>query len=299
LLGGLFENVFAEFVAALAGYLVGLFWQQMRVRITYRKYWNFWGPVFAQKFHVVVSSFHPDNFNDPLGVVGGGDAYAMREISKHLSLAGIKENDAVYSAASLDRDSNLVLIGGIDTNSVTREALRLIRPCVRVFDPGMNIPMEVHDLAPYGVPGVGVQEYAAKLPEGDKDGLGVDYGIIVRARNPFFNGKSITIIAGAYGSGSWAGAKLAVSPEFLGRCRKLEAETDSNQGRRAGRFAQLLNWQGKIKDFAEIECIFKVVVSGKSGSPFEPEIVFIRRLKRAPGEVWNLYVLHPALIQNH
>jgi hypothetical protein len=46
----------------------------------------------------------------------------------------------------------------------------------------------------------------------------IDYGIIVRAVNPFNPAAEILVIAGAYGYGTWGGAELISNESFLDRC---------------------------------------------------------------------------------
>jgi hypothetical protein len=44
---------------------------------------------------------------------------------------------------------------------------------------------------------------------------GTDYGLLVKARNPFNPRTSILIIAGSSGYGTWAGTRLITEPSTL------------------------------------------------------------------------------------
>jgi hypothetical protein len=50
-----------------------------------------------------------------------------------------------------------------------------------------------------------------------REGEGVDRGLLVRAANPFNERKSVLVIAGSFGYGTWAGARLAIEDTFLKR----------------------------------------------------------------------------------
>lgn len=55
-----------------------------------------------------------------------------------------------------------------------------------------------------------------RTPRTDTEkGLVSDQGIIVRAPNPFNGERQILILAGSYGYGSTAAARLVTSPRFL------------------------------------------------------------------------------------
>lgn len=241
-MAGQLLNISIGLVTTLVGYVIGRVWQRLRDQVPRRRARLFWGPVLSGKVQIVVSRTSVDGFPDPAGLVGGGDALALREISTFLGSVGVKDVEVVYvDEPLLDRKNNLILLGGPDSNKLTEEALGFMLPPagVQLLDPGPGRPMEVRDLESGGEP------YVAQPDR--------DYGIIVRTSNPFNPDRGVVIIAGAYGYGSWGGAFLVKDAKFLNRCRGID--TNSNP----------------------LECIFRVGVY--NGRLDVPEIIILRRIR--------------------
>jgi hypothetical protein len=282
-------NVFVGLATALIGYVIGRIWQQVVDRLRYRRARNFLGPAVKGGVQVVASRFSLTDFNEPTGLVGGGDALALRELSGFFDAIGLKGIDTVFvDEGRLNARGNLILLGGLDTNRVTMAAMELFKPNVTVVDPGPGMSMEVHDLAPAGGPqanaekSLKVQSYKA-IPGK------VDYGIVIRAPNPFDTSKAMIIIAGAYGYGSWAGIDLIQQPTFLRRCEELDLlSLETGPGltwlRTQLRRARATIWRGADgTGWPGVECIFKVQVFDER--PTAPEIIVFRSLPRPPALV--------------
>jgi hypothetical protein len=279
---GLLTNIAIGLLTALIGYSLGRIWQRLADQIPLRRTRRPWGPLLAGELQIVVSRFWPAGWRGPTGVAGGGDTLALRELGSYFSKIGSRF-DAVYvDEAHLDRKMNLILLGGPDTNSVTRDALALIRPRVRIFDPGPGKVMEIHDLA--AVPALDqavkgkrptVQKYRSQP---DK----IDYGIIICARNPFDPTNSLIIIAGAYRYGTWGGASLATEDWFLKTCQELDPKDSGVTAKRvpryiglpSGRLSELLVRPLKQSQWTQFECIFSVSIYNKR--PHAPEIIALR-----------------------
>jgi hypothetical protein len=275
-------NISIGLLTTLLGYIVGRIWQKFSDQIPSRRTRKLWGALLADGLQLVVSRL--ESTFDPAGMVGGGDALALREISSHLASAGVKKLEIVYvDENSLDRDKNLILLGGPDTNAVTKEALEKIKPGVQIFNPRIS-PMEVRDLVPNANTGRSGtirrrRRYAAR-PD-------LDYGIIVRARNPFYPRKWLVIIAGAYGYGSWAGAILMSDDNFLKRCNELNKDLENSRAQRRTligaiyrRVEHSLRSFGSPHDLMPFECVFEVGVHG--GRPDQPHPIFIRGIRGIP-----------------
>lgn len=259
-------NVLVGLSTALLGYVAGRLWQASTNWLRYRKARHFWRPVVEGKVQVVVSRFQPTEFREPTGLVGGGDAFASRQLSDDFREIGLKGLEVVFvDESDLDRRANLILIGGPDANDVTRQALALTKPYLQIVDPGPGLPMEIHDTAPpEGVDHAGprieaVERYAAD-PFADSDPA-VDYGMIIRTRNPFNPRAALVVIAGTYGYGAWAGVSLARDNLFLKGCVALD-----EQYRRGGG-----------GDWAPLECLFRVGIFDRR--PHTPEIIRLRTLE--------------------
>ena len=277
-------GILGGLVTTLIGYLIGRTWQKAVDRIPFRRAKIFWQPLLNGDIQVVVSRFESASFNEPTGLVGGGDALALRELSSYFSRIGLRRHRVVYvDEATLDRKNNLVLLGGPDSNAVTRDALELIAPRLRLLDPGPGIPVEVHDLAPApdhgGEDSVGITPQPnVYIPKAD-----IDYGVIIRARNPFAPDRGLVIFAGAYGYGTWGGVNLVLSDDdFLHRCRELEAEfgQPSRWGLRSlvKRVSAPRPHRGGSPDSAavQLECLFRVGVYDRQ--PHAHEIIVFRNL---------------------
>lgn len=269
-------NILVGLTTALIGYVIGRIWQRVADWLPYRRARFFLGPAVKGGVQIVPSRFSVIEFRDPTGVVGGGDALALRELASFLATIGLKHVDTVFvDEGRLNPRGNLILLGGLDTNKVTMAAMKLLKPNVTIFDPGPGIPMEVHDLAPE----VELTRRQYKAVPGE-----VDYGVVIRTPNPFDTSKAMIIIAGAYGHGSWAGIDLIQQDEFLRRCEELDLrvpETAAWVSRlRAGlrRVRVAVSGSGNSQSWSGLECIFKVAVF--DDRPTAPEIIVFRALPR-------------------
>ena len=114
--------------------------------------------------------------------------------------------------------------------------------------------------------------------------MGIDYGVIIRGRNPFNPAKTLAIFAGAYGYGTWGGVNMAFEESFLNQCDQLNsqsAETPSNRLRHLlhkyfDHAREFLGSARSSQDWAQFECIFKVNVFDKR--PHAPHVIVLRRL---------------------
>ena len=127
-----------------------------------------------------------------------------RPISRNCYFAWPAREEGIDAAA-------VWLIGGPDPNAVTREAVKLIDSKLRFGDPS------IHEIA---IRDTGVDPPRLYVPsEPDRDGVVTDYGLILRAPNPFAADKEIMIIAGSFGHGTVAGTRYATFPAFWRICR--------------------------------------------------------------------------------
>lgn|ERR1039457_115367 len=278
-----FVNIFVGLATALIGYIIGRFWQRLVDWLPHRRARIFLGPIMRGQVQIVASRFSSTEFREPTGLVGGGDAFALRELATFFGNIGFKQFDVVYvDERTLDRRHNLILFGSQGTNQVTLDVMDLVKPNVTIVDPGPGIPMEVHDLAPGQEPdSAGAKRVSQQCEYRATPGV-VDYGIIVRARNPFSPGKAVIIIAGAYGYGSWAGADLIQQDVFLRKCEQLDLQhisTSTDKRHTTAVFrrikASMLS-EAADRPWAPLECIFKVRIF--DDRPLAPEIIVFRPL---------------------
>jgi hypothetical protein len=278
-------NVLINLFTALVGYVIGRLWEHMRVRWRYRKARRFWRSAVDGRFQIVVSRFDVDGFREPTGVVGGGDAIAERLLADIFQDIGLDRPETVFvDEPTLDRSLNLIILGGPSTNRIAREALEYVQPRLNVVDPGPGMPMVVQDSANVDESSAGPTKAMREFVANPNSERMTDYGVIVRAHNPFDKTKALVVISGAYGYGTWAGVRLTQIPQFLQHCKALD-----NVQRRA--IVSRLHWRARLgaaflpssrlspeTQWAEIECLFKVDVH--DGRPQTPEILQVRPLAR-------------------
>ena len=262
--------------AALIGYLVGRHWQTLKVRRRNWKARQFWQPVVDGEFQMVISRFSVQGFREDTGLVGGGDAIASRLLREQFDDIGLSRPETVYvDESDLDRNKNLIVLGGPLENRVADEALKRMQPGLRVTDPGPGRPNQVDDLR-------------ARPPDGDAKGRttpyvaepGVtDYGVIIRARSPFHADRALVVISGAYGYGTWAGVQLSQTKDFLRRCAELDASTLPPLRALAlawSRRPRLGIRRSAVSQWAQIECLYRVDVLDRR--PQTSQIVVFRRI---------------------
>lgn len=282
---GQLVNVVVGLATALIGYAIGRVWQQAVDWLRYRRARHFLGPAVRGGVQIVASRFTVSDFNEPTGVVGGGDALALRELTNFFEEIGVKRIETVFvDEGRLNARSNLISLGGQDTNRVTMAAIELLKPNVTIVDPGPGIAMEVHDLAP-GIEGHTNEEKSAAQHTYKAIPGRVDYGIVIRAPNPFDTSKALIIIAGAYGYGSWAAIDLIRHPDFLRRCEESDLQHLTNQlqvNRLRARFRhvrQIILGSTGNRDWSGVECIFKVQIF--DDRPTAPVVLVFRPLPSA------------------
>ena len=174
-----------------------------------RKARTFWRPFLTNDLRLVIGRFLEFEGFERSGLLGVGDAMALAELQNYLGLIGVSKSQVVY-ADRLDGDAlkhTLISLGGPDANAVTRDAVKSIDSKLRFGDPSINeIAIRDSGASPPKL-------YVPSAP--DRDGAATDYGLILRARNPFDTTKEMMIIAGAFGHGTLAGTRYVTSQEFL------------------------------------------------------------------------------------
>lgn len=198
------EEVAKYVVAGVAGWLLiiaGDRWRTRRARPLFR-------PFLKEDLLIVVGRFEEFREWDPCGLMGVGDAFALKELQRLLSRMGAKEPKVVYADRIL-RDGDelkhpVIVLGGPDANSVTREFTIRIPSRFRFGDPSVN-EVTISDVA-----GAAPRSFSPRV----KEGSGVDYGLIVTVPNPLDPDQPMMILAGAFGYGTWAAVRLLASPAF-------------------------------------------------------------------------------------
>jgi hypothetical protein len=146
-------------------------------------------------------------------------------------------------------EHNLICIGGPDANDVTKMILGRIGHSLSPGVPGSHI-ISIRDLQ------TGVY-YSPRRGTGKQGRRAVtlDHGVLIKVQNPWKRERCIFILAGSYGYGTWAAAKLLRSPEFL--------------------------VTPAVKRGLDVECLFKCEIPMEV--PQEPEIIVTRVISGESG----------------
>jgi hypothetical protein len=144
---------------------------------------------------------------EPSGLLGLGDAVCLTEVSASIrSRYGC--DIAVRYADRLDGDEfsrDLILVGGPDANSLTRDILRRLSLGLTLGDP------TEHEVSFYST-----VTRTLFAPERNAAGqIAVDFGVILRVPNPFAPGRRVLMLFGCFGFGTWAAGRCAGSESFL------------------------------------------------------------------------------------
>jgi hypothetical protein len=247
---GIAEQVLIGLVTTFAGFLIALTWRMSRRHWIFWRAWRFWRPLFSGDVNIVVARFDQFNSWEASGLVGVGGMQAAAEIVSFLNDLGVqgagRKTDIVYHDRADGElyGSNLICIGGPDANSVTRLILEKLEYGIR-----LGIP-EQHDITI-----TDVKNGRSYVPEVEHVARGetrvtLDHGVVIKEQNPFNRERCILILAGSFGFGTWAAAKLLRSRQFLAN--------------------------PLVRKGVNVECLFKSEIIDEI--PQEPEIITIREV---------------------
>ena len=155
---------------------------------------------------IVVSVFGVTD--EPSGVMGAGDVFGLIELLQYLDRVGARR-PKIIKIADGDRvtddfrRNSLILVGGPARNADTRDAMR-------------RLPVTHH----FAEPATTIRDTRAGRAYSYSPTLlgsphGTDYGLLIKAGNPFNPRTSVLIIAGSSSYGSWAGTRLITEPSEL------------------------------------------------------------------------------------
>jgi len=185
-------------LGAIAGWLLKIGRDRWRTRRARR----FWRPFLRAGTTIVLGRTLDDHGWERSGLLGIGDAMALAEVRQFLLRLGAQEPEIAF-ANQLVGDQlqrTLILIGGPDANTVTRDAVTSIASSLR-FGDSANHEVSIRDIS----------TSPATIYPSTAD----DCGVIIRTRNPFERAREVLILAGSFGHGTLAAARYAISQEFL------------------------------------------------------------------------------------
>jgi hypothetical protein len=202
------RNVLLNLIAAFIGIVLGWSWRRVVRLARHRHSQKFWKRLTSPRFRIVVGLFQDVGFAELewSGLIGAGDNAALLELQEHFDKLKIRRTRLEYPdrLGGDARKENLILIGGQDGNRVTGEVMARIGGTLSLVSSDGGPPFVLDSTT--------AKEYR---PERLKErGSFSDYGIIVLGRNPFNPKTYVLVVAGLYGFGSWAGARLVTQEEF-------------------------------------------------------------------------------------
>jgi hypothetical protein len=196
-------------ISVLIGVCLGWLGRTLVKAIRYRYANHFWKPFVTGDLQVVVGRFFEFASFEQSGFLGVGEAIGLTELRAYFRKLGLRDLSISY-ADELTGDAlktNLILIGGPDANSVSKEVLSKIQTAIRFGNPSTH-NIALHDTLTnkYFVP---------NLQKDSQEKINTDYCGIIRTPNPFTPDKRLLLIAGSFGYGTWAGIRFVTSEQFV------------------------------------------------------------------------------------
>lgn len=195
--------------AAAIAFAAGWSFDKVRDLWRFRSIRGFWKPFATSDLKVVTSIFIKEQHYiwERSGLVGVGDVLALNELRQQLNRAGVEQLPLTpsHQLTGLERQGNLVLVGGPHSNQVTAEVMQRL-PLTFTFG-----SVDTHDANIYD----SVTGDVMRCVIGSGDQLVADQGILIRATNPFNRERNVIILAGSFGFGTSAAARLLASSDIL------------------------------------------------------------------------------------
>jgi hypothetical protein len=181
-----------------------------------RKAREFWRPFLRDDLLIVLGYFSDEESTqfEASHLMGVGDSMAQAELREYLEILGLKKCKVCFAEEFNKRGDDLkrplISLGASGTNKVTMTLLERVNTTWRFEDLDGEDPRIV-DSAPHD------KKY---MPCYTRTGAtdvnaGTDYGLIVRASNPYNADMPALIVGGCFGYGTWGGVRHLLSKGFL------------------------------------------------------------------------------------
>jgi hypothetical protein len=214
---------------ALTALGVAIRWAIIRFRL--RRVRHFWKPIMSEPLTIVLTEYmvrqtvaEEAEIAQAAGagwLITKGSALALGELrdfaKKYLRLP-------VPLSVRGDRSGvieteNFIVIGSEANNRVAETAMNLIRE-------NYEAPLDFRWNEIYGLVEIHLADNRILRPN-TKDGFGVDYAAVVKAKIPGVRSRTILLISGCHMWGSHAAAEAVTSPALLGIVAKMTGDSDS------------------------------------------------------------------------
>jgi hypothetical protein len=281
---GPYHEMIWGLLTTFVAFLLGAVWERSLHVVVNARARRFWRPLMAGRLTIVLGRFRGLPRFEASGVVGAGDNLALRDLSDYFSKIGFRRYTVFYndqfdhpeSMSESPLQGNLVLLGGPDANSVTREVLSRLHLGVEFVEVSPVVLAQVRGARPLprGAPASGRHPARWRRRKGNAwrvpvfldrhtervhgpvfagDDLRADCGVVLRCPNPFNPSKEVLILCGSYGYGTWGAVRFVQSTAFL---------------------------RGLPADASAIECLLTVEVS--HDMPQGVQVEFLRRATVEP-----------------
>jgi hypothetical protein len=224
------QDLAVNILAAVIVFTAGASTRSVMGFVRSRQGRKFWGrQIISGRTFLFLGSFPRFNYLEPSGFIGLGDSHAVHELATTLGMYGASFEIA-YASKMVDgqQRENIILVGLDEVNSLIPVVFERLGSGFRVDPVGMSVEdLETGQLY--------TPEWEEDILQGDTyrdfddswfisvgpDGkrsarrFRTDYGIMIRASSPFAQNRKIFVIAGIYGFGTWAGARLPLDETFL------------------------------------------------------------------------------------
>jgi len=229
------QDLAVNIIAAILVFGFGVSARSMLGLVRSRHGRKFWGAqIIRGRTYLFLGSFPRFNYLEPSGFIGLGDSHAVHELATTLGMYGASF-DIAYASKMVDgqQRENIILVGLDEVNSLIPVVFERIGSGFRVDPAAMTVedlesgelyaPEWEEDILQGDSPrDFDDSWFIAVGPDGKRSArrFRVDYGILIRASSPFAQDRKIFVIAGIYGFGTWAGARLPLDEHFLRLCAR-------------------------------------------------------------------------------
>ena len=235
----LIQQTAIQLIVGVIAFLAGVFLQRIRAAWSYFNSRRFWRPLLRRDLALVLG----DGFSglrrfEASDVIGRGDLIASSELNTQFSRMGFRRLQPVFADRMIGDDltgrplrRSMIVLGGPDANSVSLRCLEGMEVSYKLIWPtpgDAEEPIAGTMLRPPRLvlaKSTGQNDESCFRPSVQGNDVVQDYGVIIRARNPFAQwgreitdprgGRRVVIIYGCYGYGTLAAVLYSQTAEFL------------------------------------------------------------------------------------
>jgi hypothetical protein len=199
-----FPNILEDIVVSIVVFLLGFFLKSIYTHIAItRPMRRIWGAFLDSRCTIIVPT-RPKSFTEISLHSGFSDMKAASKVEALVSSLskGAEERVVICEAdfASDKLEDDIVLVGGPISNSLTKRLMQ---------DAGLPLTFVNHTL----VNTRQKKEYLARFDE--RNDCVEDYGLVIKARNPYNEKSEFMLIAGCYGYGTYAASRAITNIKII------------------------------------------------------------------------------------